>query len=142
MNLVVSSVVRAVTAVCVVPTVAQAQMRAATVTVTNVAAANSISFAPMQLGFHSGAFDTFNIRATAGPGIVSAADDGAGVPWKADCAATDLTANRGVIAMALLPRQSRSQSFLVNAGQNRFFSFASMVIPSRDFFIGNDDPTP
>jgi len=140
MNHVMCSVVRAAAALCVVSSVTHAQMRTVTVTVTNLAAANSISFAPTQLGFHSGVFDAFDIGAVAAPGIVSVAEGGAGGQWQADFAMADPTATRGTIGMALLPGQSRSQSFIVNAGMNRFFSFASMVIPSNDFFIGNDNP--
>jgi len=140
MHRVMSSVVRAAAAVCVVSSVAHAQLRTVTVTITNLAATNSISFADTHLGFHRGVFDAFNIGTPAAPGIVSVAEGGVGGQWQADFAAADPAATRGVIGMALLPGQSRSQSFIVNAGLNRFFTFASMVIPSNDFFIGNDNP--
>jgi len=141
MNRVLSSIVRTATALCVVSSVGLAQMRTVTVTVTNLAAPNSVSFAATQLGFHRGAFDAFNIGAVAGPGIVSVAEPGTGIQWQADFAAADPTATRGAIAGgALLPGQSRSRSFIVNAGLNRFFTFAAMVVPSNDFFIGNDNP--
>jgi hypothetical protein len=140
MHRVMLSTVRAATALAVLASAAHAQMRTVTVTVTNLAAANSISFAPTHLGFHRGAFDAFNIGAVAAPGIVSIAEGGAGGQWQADFAAADPTATRGTIGMPLLPGQSRSMSFIVNAGLNRFFTFASMVIPSNDFFIGNDNP--
>ena len=135
-----SSILRAAAVLTAVASTAQAQDRMVTVTITNLAAANSVSFAPTHLGFHRGAFDAFNIGMPAAPGIVSVAEGGAGGQWQADFAAADPTATRGTIGGALLPGQSRSQSFIVNAGQNRFFSFASMVIPSNDFFIGNDNP--
>ena len=125
----------------VLPATVHAQMRSVTVTVTNLASPNSVSFAPLHLGFHRGVFDAFNIGDTPGPGIVSVAEGGAGGQWQTDFAAADPTATRGIIGGALLPGQTRSQSFIVNAGLNRFFSFASMVIPSNDFFIGNDNPT-
>ena len=141
MDRVMSSVVRAALALCVVSSAAHAQMRTVTVTITNLAAANSISFAPTHLGFHRGVFDAFNIGAVAAPGIVSVAEGGVGGQWQTDFAAADPTATRGIIGMPLLPGESRSQSFIVNAGLNRFFTFASMVIPSNDFFIGNDNPT-
>ncbi len=140
MNRVMSSAVRAATLLCVAASAAHAQSRTVTVTITNLAAANSVSFAPTHLGFHRGVFDAFNIGAVGAPGIVSVAEGGAGGQWQADFAAADPTATRGTIGMALLPGQSRSQSFIVNAGLNRFFTFASMVIPSNDFFIGNDNP--
>ncbi len=117
-----------------------AQQRLVTVTVNNLAPTNSISFAPTHLGFHSGVFDSFNNGSTAGAGIVSVAEGGAGGQWQADFAAADPTATRGVIGGALTPGQSRSMSFLVNTGLNPFFSFAAMVIPSNDFFLGNDNP--
>lgn len=140
MNRVTTGSLRLATALCVVASAAHAQSRTVTVTITNLAAANSISFAPTHLGFHRGAFDAFNVGAVGAPGIVSVAEGGAGGQWQADFAAADPTATRGIIGMPLLPGQSRSQSFIVNAGLNRFFTFASMVIPSNDFFIGNDNP--
>jgi hypothetical protein len=135
-----SAVLGAGTALCVAASAAHAQLRTVTVTVTNLAAANSVSFAPTHLGFHRGAFDAFDIGAVARPGIISVAEGGGGQQWQADFAAADPTATRGTIGMPLLPGQSRSMSFIVNAGMNRFFTFASMVIPSNDFFVGNDNP--
>jgi PEP-CTERM motif/Spondin_N len=135
----IPSILRMAAVLAVTAVSAQAQSRMVTVTITNLAAANSVSFAPLHLGFHRGAFDAFNIGQTAGPGIVSVAEGGAGGQWQADFAAADPTATRGTIGGALTPGQSRSQSFIVNAGMNQFFSFASMVIPSNDFFIGNDN---
>lgn len=140
MRRILSSIIRAGTALCLAATAAHAQSRMVTVTITNLAAPNSVSFAPLHLGFHRGAFDAFNIGNPAAPGIVSVAEGGAGGQWQADFAAADPTATRGIIGGALLPGQSRSQSFIVNAGMNQFFTFASMVIPSNDFFIGNDNP--
>lgn len=31
-------------------------------------------------------------------------------------------------------------TFLVDTSVNRYFTFGSMVVPSNDYFIGNDDP--
>ncbi len=135
----ISSILRVAAALAVTATAVQAQSRMVTVTVTNLAPTNSVSFAPLHLGFHNGAFDAFNVGATAGPGIVSVAEGGAGGQWQADFAAADPMSTRGTIGGALTSGQSRSQSFIVNAGMNRFFTFASMVIPSNDFFIGNDN---
>ena len=136
-----STIVRTATALCVVSVAAHAQLRTVTVTVTNLAAPNAVSFAATQLGFHRGAFDAFNIGQAATAGIISVAEPGTGGQWQADFAAADPTATRGAIAGgALLPGQSRSSSFIVDAGLNRFFTFAAMVVPSNDFFIGNDNP--
>ncbi|MCU0647324.1 MAG: spondin domain-containing protein [Gemmatimonadaceae bacterium] len=135
-----SSAIRAVALLGVLSTVAHAQSRLVTVTVTNRAAANSIAYAPTHLGFHRGVFDAFNIGQAAGVGIVSVAEGGAGGQWQADFAAADPTATRGIIGGPLLAGQSRSMSFMVDAGLNKYFTFATMVIPSNDFFLGNDNP--
>lgn len=111
------------------------------VTVENLAPTNSIAFAPLHLGIHQGVFDAFNAGQAAAPGIVSVAEGGSGTIWQADFAAADPGATRGVIGAPLLPGQSRSALFTVDPSLNRYFSFASMVIPSNDYFIGNDSPT-
>jgi hypothetical protein len=41
----------------------------------------------------------------------------------------------------LQPGETASASFVVNTSSNDFFTFAAMVVPSNDFFIGNDSPT-
>ena len=137
---IVSSVLFAVVGSLIVTSAVHAQQRMVTVTVNNLAPTNSISFAGTHVGFHKGVFDAFNNGMTAGAGIVSVAEGGVGGVWQSDFAAADPTATRGLIAGALTPGQSRSMSFLVNTGLNPFFSFASMVLPSNDFFIGNDNP--
>ena len=53
-------------------------------------------------------------------------------------AASDPGATIGTIGAPLMPGMSRSMTFTVDTATNRFFSFASMVVPSNDFFIGND----
>jgi hypothetical protein len=138
MRVVSASVVRSIAVLALFGGAAHAQQRMVTVTVTNRAASNSIAYAPTHLGFHRGTFDAFNIGTTAGPGIVSVAEGGAGGQWQSDFAAADPTATRGIIGGPLLSGESRSMSFVVDAGINKFFTFATMVIPSNDFFLGND----
>lgn len=127
-------------AVLCLATAAQAAPVQVTVTIENLSPVNSLSFAPLHLGFHQGLFDAFNAGQAAGPGIVSVAEGGSGTVWQADFAAAEPNAVRGVIGMPLFPGQSRSAMFTVDASANRYFTFASMVIPSNDYFIGNDSP--
>ncbi len=114
---------------------------AVTVTIENLAPTNSISFAPLHYGFHRGVFDSFNINEAGGDAVTSVAEGGGGEAWQAEFAATDPTANRGVIGMALTPGQTRSQTLMVDFAINPFFSFGTMVVPSNDLFLGNDSPT-
>ncbi len=114
------------------------------VTVTNMAPTNSVSFAPLRVGFNNGTYDSFNNGQAAGQPIISIAEGGSGADWFPDFAANDPTATLGTIvpnpAGPLLPGQTASSIFTVDPSLNRYFTFASMVVPSNDHFIGNDDP--
>jgi hypothetical protein len=112
------------------------------VTIENLVPTNSngISFAPLHVGFGSGSFDSFNIGQAAGAEIISVAELGGGSEWQAAFAAAEPNATRGTIGGALLPGASSSATFMIDATSNPFFTFAAMVLPSNDHFIGNDSP--
>ena len=110
------------------------------VTVENLAPANSVRFAPLRVGFNSGVFDAFDLGKAATAPIVSIAEGGSGSAWFPAFAAADPGATLGTAADALLPGQSDSSSFVVDTSANPYFTYASMVVPSNDFFVGNDDP--
>ena len=112
-----------------------------TVNIQNLAPTNSVSVAPLHLAFNNGTFDAFNLGGVANAATVSVAEGGAGGTWQAAFAAADPTATRGTIGGPLFPGASKSASFLVDTTLNPFFTFAAMVIPSNDLFIGNDSPT-
>ncbi len=112
-----------------------------TVTIQNLAPTNSVSFAPLRLGFNNGSFDAFNIGGVATAPIVSVAEGGSGSDWLPAFAAADPTATIGSIDGPLLPGQNRSAVFTVDPSVNAFFTFGAMVVPSNDLFIGNDSPT-
>ncbi len=111
------------------------------VTVENLAPLNDISFAPLRFGFHNGSFDAFNNGETAGQPIISVAEGGSGADWFPAFSAADPSAVLGSVGGALTPGSTAtSMAFLVDTMVNPFFTFASMVIPSNDYFIGNDNP--
>jgi hypothetical protein len=111
-----------------------------TVSIENLAPVNSVSFAPLRFGFNNGTFDAFNEGSAAAAPIVSVAEGGSGSAWFPAFAAADPTAVLGSIMGALTPGQTRSSvSFDIDTAINQFFTFAAMVIPSNDLFIGNDD---
>lgn len=126
----------------------QAAIVNVTVTFENLAPVNSVSFAPLRVGFNNGTFDSFNIGTTATAPIVSIAEGGGGGDWFPAFAAADPTAVLGTVGGALVPTANAgggfasmaSQTFTIDTNVNRFFTFASMVIPSNDLFIGNDNP--
>ncbi|GCL62838.1 spondin domain-containing protein [Pseudaquabacterium pictum] len=120
---------------------AQAAVVDVTVMVQNLAPASSISFAPLHVGFNNGSFDAFNLGGVATAPIVSVAEGGAGGAWQAAFATADPTATRGTIGGLLQPGGASSLTFRVDTALNPFFTFGAMVVPSNDFFIGNDSPT-
>jgi hypothetical protein len=122
------------------------------VTVENLAPANSISFAPIRFGVGNGSFDTFNAGQAAfllgqptiatAP-IVTVAEGGSGSTWFPAFSSAEPNANTGSVAGPggpFTPGASNSTIISVDTA-NRFFTFASMVVPSNDFFFGNDSPT-
>jgi hypothetical protein len=122
------------------------------VTAQNLAPANSVAFAPLRIGFGNGTFDAFNNGqqaflfgqpSLADAPIVSVAEGGSGSTWFPAFAAAEPQALLGTVANGgpLLPGASASVDFTVDPAINRFFTFASMVVPSNDHFIGNDSPT-
>lgn len=112
-----------------------------TITAENLAPTDSISFAPLHFGIHKGSFDAFNIGEVATAPIISVAEGGGGGAWQEAFALADASATRGTIGMPLFPGMTRSLTVMVDSAINTFFTFASMVIPSNDFFIGNDSAT-
>jgi len=118
----------------------QAAVVDVTVTVKNLQPANSVAFAALHLGFNNGSFDAFTIGEVATAPIISVAELGSGAAWQAAFAAADPGATRGTVAGRLDPGATRSATFRVDSSLNQYFTFASMVVPSNDFFIGNDNP--
>jgi len=127
------------------PLMSEAAVVNLTIKVENLAPSGSIAFAPLRVGLHSGVFDAFNLGDEAGPAIISVAEGGSGADWFPAFAAADPTAVLGSVlpspAGPLLPGATGTARFTVDTAQNPYFTFASMVVPSNDFFIGNDSPT-
>jgi len=126
------------------PLAAQAAIVHLTVTVQNLAPADSIAYAPLRVGFHSGNYDAFNAGEAATAPIISVAEGGSGADWFPAFAAADPGATLGTLVPMppgpLLPGAMAASTFVIRTGANPFFTFAAMVVPSNDYFIGNDDP--
>lgn len=121
---------------------ASAATRQVTISVENLAASDGVVVAPLNFGFGNGSFDGFDIGQVASAAIQRVAELGSGSLWLPAFAAADPTANIGTVGGApLLPGQTASLTLAVDTAQNPYFSFAAMVVPSNDFFLGNDSPT-
>ena len=105
---------------------------------TNDAPAGGTYLTPAWVGFHDGSFDTFDAGAGASAALEALAEDGNTGPLFASFASADGMAGGAPVA----PGATVSTVVSVDAdGSDDFFSFASMVLPSTDYFIGNDSPT-
>ena len=119
------------------------------VSIENLAPANGVSLAPLRFGFGDGTFDAFTANQVApllgepslptAP-IVTIAEGGSGSTWLPTFAATEPDAVIASTGGPVTPGATLSTVVSVDA-TNPFFTFAAMVVPSNDHFIGNEDPT-
>ena len=110
---------------------------------------NGVYFSPVWVGFHDGSFDLFDPGSLASEAVERIAEDGNNVLLTEDLeAATAGTGVTGVITspggFAPLPLfdpgETRWAEFTLNPQVNRYFTYAAMVVPSNDAFIGNHNP--
>lgn len=108
------------------------------VTFTNNATAGGTYLTPLWVGFHDGSFDSFNVGEAASVGISTIAELGNPMPLAGEFAGSGVGGVAGGAPIA--PGASVSVILdLAADGSNSYLSFASMLLPSSDFFIGNDN---
>lgn len=113
------------------------------VRVTNLQPTGGTFLTPIFLATHDGVYDFFNVGSAASSSVERLAEDGTTGPRIAAALATgrvnQATATSGG---PIGPGESREVTFDVSATNSRaqFLAFMSMIIPSNDAFIGNDDP--
>lgn len=111
------------------------------VTVENLSPASGTFLTPFWVGFHDGSFDPVNIGGAAPDFIERIAEDGNVAPLQTAFGA----GSQGVLfgpGGPIAPGESGSALFDLDGSlaSSRYFSYASMVIPSNDAFVANDDP--
>lgn len=115
-----------------------------TVTVTNLSP-NAGAFAtPVWFGLHDGTFDLYDMGAPVSAELERIAEDGNVMPLRGAFAAAGF--NDGVVlgldggfAGPIEPGETASATISVD-GSHRYFSYASMLIPSNDAFVANGNP--
>jgi hypothetical protein len=114
------------------------------VTVTNLAPTNGTIQTPFWVAVHNGGFDTYNRGAAASPELERLAEDGNTGPLSEAFAANGRGQDATIAGPdgPLAPGDSATYTFIVKpkARRGRFFSYASMVIPSNDAFVANGIP--
>jgi hypothetical protein len=118
------------------------------ITVDNLAPSQGTLLTPVWFGFHDGGFDLYNRGEPVTAGLESLAEDGALAVINSEFDAAGAGTVQGAIAgPATTPGPidpGESTSFTVDldsrALSSRYFSYASMILPSNDFFVANGDP--
>lgn len=119
------------------------------VTIENMSTSGGFYFTPFWIAAHDGSFNSYDRGGYAWDfsGITELAENGATGPLAAAFAAAvpggmDATVTAdSVPAPVFSPGESATMMFDVGDGSmNRYFSYASMVVPSNDLFVANDDP--
>lgn len=119
------------------------------VTIQNVSPANGTYLTPLWVGFHNGTFRLYATSTAVSPSFERLVEDGNTDPLSSlfKTSPTGTGGKDGTIMgpndpMVIAPGESASMTFTVDstASGNRYFSYGSMVIPSNDAFVANDNP--
>ena len=98
---------------------------------------------PFFLATTNGSYDFFDVGSAASASLESLAEDGNTQPRiDAAIASGGVGAATSTSGGPIAPGDSRTVTFYATSTDQltRYLSYASMVIPSNDAFIGNDDP--
>lgn len=130
---------------------AQASAITLKVTITNIAPSGGVYLTPVWVGFHNGSFDSYDGGTASAPELEALAEDGNTGPLSNVFAANGTLVATGTtqtgarvqdtLGGLLAPGGSAMGTFTVDTtGANRYFSYASMVLPSSDYYVANGNP--
>ena len=115
-----------------------------TITVDDEAPINGTCVTPVWIGIHDGVFDTYNGNEPLPDFMESLVEDGASGPLVAAFAADDGGVWDGGVGMGpICPGEEATLNFEFEeaaAGTKLFVSYASMILPSNDAWVGNGNP--
>ena len=121
------------------------------VNIENTQSSGQFFFTPFWIAAHNGQFDSYNggelapafLTPLAELGSTAEISDAFSMSPASGGAQATVTAVSGMgDAPVFSPGESTTFALDVsNPSQNRYFSYASMVIPSNDLFVANGDPT-
>jgi hypothetical protein len=115
------------------------------ITVTNDQPSGGFALAPVWFGVQNGTFTPFTPGSTASSAIATLAQFGNTAPlttlFESQNVGVDTTLTSGGSLVQFLPGQSNSTVLNIsNPAVDQFLSYAGMVVPSNDFFMGNATP--
>jgi hypothetical protein len=118
-----------------------------TVVIENLAPPGGTFLTPAWVAFHDGSFDSYDGGAPASPELERLAEDGNTGPisdlFLATTPGVDATIVSDTGIPPIAPGETATMTFVLDGRDvaNRYFSYASMIIPSNDAFIANGNPT-
>ena len=128
------------------------QAEALQIEIENLSPNTGFFLTPLWFGLHDGSFDLFDVGSPATLGLENLAEEG--ITSDLDNEFSAPGRRQGVVIGpagfgSVIPQpplidtgEVASETIgIINPTDYRFFSFASMVIPSNDAFIGNENPT-
>jgi len=118
----------------------------------NLSPTNGFFLTPLWFGLHDGGFDLFDVGGSASPALESLAEDGVTAGIAADFAGPNrrqgvVTGPNGFGSVNPQPplidtgETGFAEIDIINPAAYRYFSFASMLVPSNDAFIANENQT-
>lgn len=114
------------------------------VSIQNLAPNQGTRLTPVWVGFHNGEFDTYDRGRPASQGVERIAEDGNVTILSQEFDQSSFGETQGVVPGAAGPIQigeSTGALFTIaDTGQGQYFNYASMILPSNDFFIANGNP--
>ncbi|MGF1461335.1 MAG: spondin domain-containing protein [Leptolyngbyaceae cyanobacterium] len=111
-----------------------------TISIENLAPESGTSLTPFWFGFHDGGFDTYDRGRPVSPGLESVAEDGATTLLASEFELAGFGTVQGTIGAAPIgPGEIVEFEVTVDnsSSDSRYFNYASMVLPSNDFFVAN-----
>ena len=131
--------------------IANAQQQELQICIENLAEDDGFFLTPLWVGLHDGSFDLFDLGTSASPGLEELAETGSAAilmsefaaPGRLQSVATDPAGFGSAPGQppVIDPGNTAVTNIAIsNPAAYRYFSFASMVIPSNDAFIGNGNP--
>ena len=117
------------------------------VTIRNTAPAGGVALTPLWFGFHDGSFDLFEPGTPASAGLEQLAEDGDSQGLAAELRQADADGQgfvigqpRGAAASTpILAGETTARVLSIDPLSNGTVSFAAMILPSNDAFIGTGE---
>lgn len=137
---------RGLLAMPVIAAAGAAQAVTLEISVTNTAQVGGFALTPFFTAFHDGSFDAFDVGGGASGSVEALAEVGDASGLVADLAASGSGAQSTIIAApqsgppTIDPGETTTVQVELDANTQRYLSFLSMLVPSNDTFLANDDP--